>query len=302
MSWAQVKSFANKLYQDRRFLVPKRQQQDLTISISVKKGIRVGDLYNHLYIGPEHKLLLNGDEITTSQEKRTTQQLLERFLTNVDYGVDRLSAIQLSTKHNNMLKHLTVPQIASMRATHWQWSHIGEKQIKAHRQLQQKKWPPALLRTLPSIQEKQILENQMDDRMTESMVDQFLKGQSRQRVLRKAQQILSLFPDRRFVWGFEEGSNEVEEQYYKFVCLVRCQRLEEDDTTTVPCLLCMMYWKSKRRNHPLAENVFQLHLYENNRSILFQHANPISPFHFNKVLTNIVRQEPLRLGQYQILF
>ena len=282
--WSQVVSLADSLYDNRRSLKIKQQQvqDDLGVQVSSKQ-IRVGDLYNHLVIGMRG-MKLDGQPIQTSQEKQTAKHLLQRFLSSVQTGPDTLSVLQFSTKHDNMLRHLTVDQLANLRSSHRQMSHVGDEQVELFKSLLGKKWSESLLRRTPIETLRQIGSNEVSHRL----LHRFSSWRSVRRV---AQQLFSLpeYQDKSYVWAYEKGSNEAEEYYEMLGCVAKCVLQESNHSA----LLCFRYWKTKSRTRLLPTNVFDLYLFEEGkeRPIIHQHAFPLSPYYMNKLLEKVILHE-----------
>ena len=289
-TWSQVVSLADSLYDNRRSLRIKQQhvQDDLGVQVSSKQ-IRVGDIYNHLVIGM-NGLKLDGKPIRTSEEKQTAKHLLQRFLTSIETGPDTFSVIDFLTKHDNMLRHLTINQLVNLRSSHWRLSHVGDGQVQSFKALRAKKWSESFLKRTPIGVLRQITSNELSHRLSPTLLQKFSNGKS---VRRLTEQVFSL-PEHRennYVWAYESGSNEAEEYYYKLGCVARCV-LEENER---PALLCFRYWKTKSRTHIMPTNVFDLYLFEEGkeRPIIHQHAFPLSPYYMNKLLEKVVLQEPI---------
>lgn len=286
-TWSQVISLANSLYDNRRSLRIKQQDDDLGVQISSKQ-IRVGDLYNHLVIGMRG-MSLDGHPIQTSQEKQTAKHLLQRFLSSVQTHPDTLSVLDLSTKNDNMLRNLTMDQLASLRSSHRQMSHVGDEQVRLFKTLRGKKWSESFLRRTPIGVLRQISSNELSSRISYALLQKFSSWRG---VRRLAEQLFSLpeYQGKPYVWACEKGSNEAEEYYEKLGCVARCV-VEENDR---PALLCFRYWKTKNRTRSLPTNVFDLYLFEEGkeRPTVYQHAFPLSPYYMNKLLEKVVLQEP----------
>lgn len=299
-TWSQVLSLADSLYDNRRSLKVKQQQQvgeDVGVQVSSKQ-LRVGDLYNHLVIGMRG-MKLDGHPIQTSEEKQTARHLLQRLLSSLQSTPDTLSVIDFSTKHDNMLRHLTMDQLANLRSSHRQFSHVGDGQVEIFRDLRGKKWPERFLKQIPIDTLRQIGSNELNARISNKLVQKFFNARS---VRRLAEQIFSLpeYQDKKYVWAFEKGSNEVEEYYYKLACISKCKLGDNR-----PALLCFSYWRTKSRARPLPTIVFDLFLFvrdSEERPILHQHAFPMSPFYMNRLLEKVVLQEPMEFlnGQHVV--
>lgn len=290
-TWSQVVSLADSLYDNRRSLKIKKQQQvgeDVGVQVSSKQ-LRVGDLYNHLVIGMRG-MSLDGHPIQTSEQKQTTRHLLQRLLSSIQSTPDTLAVIDFSTKHENMLRHLTLDQLANLRSSHRQFSHVGDGQVELFRNLRGKKWPQHVLKRIPIDTLRQVGSNELSARISNTLTQKFFNARS---VHRLAKQIFSLpeYQDKKYVWAFDQGSNEAEEYYYKLACLAKCMLGDNR-----PALLCFCYWKTKSRARALPTNVFDLFLFvrdSDERPILNQHSFPLSPYQMNRLLEKVVLQEPM---------
>lgn len=284
--WEQVVRFADNLYRDRRSFRVLQQRLPPGVVASVSQdGIDVGDVFRHLRVRGDG-VFLGGHKPTTQDERRQARSLLSVFVAGAERrgAADAASVIRFAAQQHGALRHLTPRQLGSLRSSHRQFSKVGTRQIHTHRALLEKKWPAPMLERLPLGTQFEIARNELD--YQQGVV---LAGALFPLVVRRVYRLAALLEDRRFVWASVSGQNEIEESYDKFVCLTRCERVV-CGTRLKPAFLCIGYWRSKRRGQPLPTNVSLTMLFDegSDRPVLRQHDNPISPYHFHKLLEKVV--------------
>lgn len=282
--WSQVVPLADKLFRDRRsFRVnPRRLPPGVAASVS-QDGILIGDLFRSVRIRKDG-LFLDGHAPTTQDQRQQARSLLSAFLQGAQRRPDAPAVVRFATQQHGALHHLTPRQLRSLRSSHRQLSGIGARQLHTHRALLEKKWPAPMLERMPLGTQLEVARNELDERQGVVLANAVFPL-----VVRRVYRLAALLEDRRFVWAFLSGQNEVEESFDKFVCLSRCGRIVHG-TRKKPAFLCIGFWRSKRRGQPLATNVSLTMLFDegSDRPVLREHDTPISPFHFNKLLEKVV--------------
>lgn len=307
--WDQIVALSKETYQNRRFMsVPKQKQQkeqhDFYARI-LPQGIVVGDVYHNLSVDAKG-ILLNGKPITTSQDKQTTKELLDRFYSVMNYDDAAQARQAAEQKRRSVIRHavqhepqaLTVRQLGRLRSIHRQFSSLGQKQLETQKILRQNRWPTFLLRDLSVSKKKEIVSHQLDNHRGYNLARRFPRSDQVHRITTN---IFSLpeYRNKSFLWYSTEGSNEAEERFSYFVCIVRCVMVR--GATSTPCFLCTRYWKSKRWTQPISENVWDLIVIpvDRNQPLLHEQTFPLSPYDFHNLLRKIVLRQDIVLRPLQ---